>query len=110
MKSNPVLLVIRDRGNAYVLRRKIGAIHWEEAIGQIQTIPHLKNLDKDTQVGQLLLKTVGRAGEVIEERLGLEKGTVHNQLTPFVPWNLESNYPRLVIDFEGTYLESLWMA
>jgi len=110
LKSNPVLLVIRDRGNAYVLRRKIGAIHWEEAIGQIQTIPHLKNLDKDTQVGQLLLKTVGRAGEVIEERLGLEKGTVHNQLTPFVPWNLESNYPRLVIDFEGTYLESLWMA
>ena len=110
VKTNPVLLVIRDRGNAYVLRRKISAIHWEEAIEQLQTHPHLRSLHTDMQIDQLLLATVRTAGEVIEDRLGLEKGAMMDQLTPFVPWDLKNNHPKLVIDFEGTYLESLWLA
>jgi hypothetical protein len=110
LKVNPVLLVIRDRGNAYVLRRKINAIHWEEAIDQLQTHPHLRRLNADTQMGQTLLTTVRVTGEAIEDHLRLEKGTTRDQLTPFVPWDLENNYPRLVVDFEGSYLESLWMA
>jgi hypothetical protein len=110
LKTNPVLLVIRDRGNAYVLRRKISAIHWEEAVEQVQTDPRLKSLNSDMQMDQLLLATVRMAGEMIEDRLGLEKGTIQDQLTPFVPWDLENNHPKMVIDFEGTYLESLWMA
>ena len=110
LKTNSVLLVIRDRGNAYVLRRKINAIHWEEAIDQLQTRPSLRSLNSDMQTDQILLATVRTAGEVIEDRLGLEKGTVQGQLTPFVPWDLENNHPKMVIDFEGTYLESLWLA
>ena len=110
LKTNPVLLVIRDRGNAYVLRRKISAIHWEEAIDQLQTHPHLRNLNAHMQTDQLLLAAVRMAGEVIEDRLSLERGTVQDRLTPFVPWDLEKNHPKLVIDFDGSYLETLWMA
>jgi len=33
------------------------------------------------------------AGEVIEDRLGLERGTVQDRLTPFVPWDLEKIIP-----------------
>jgi len=110
LKTNPVLLVIRDRGNAYVLRRKISAIHWEEAIDQLQTHPHLRSLNAHMQTDQLLLAAVRMAGEVIEDRLGLERGTVQDRLTPFVPWDLEKNHPKLVIDFDGSYLETLWMA
>ena len=110
LKTNAVLLVIRDRGNAYVLRRKISAIHWEEAIDQLQTRPLLRNLNPDVKADRILLTTVRAAAEMIEDRLGLDKGTVEGQLTPFVPWDLENNHPKLVIDFEGTYLESLWMA
>ncbi len=110
LRTNPVLLVIRDRGNAYVLRRKIDAIHWEEAIDQLQTRPPLRSLNSELQTGQILLTTVRAAGEAIEDRLGLEKGTVQGQLTPFVPWDLENNHPKMVVDFDGAYLESLWMA
>ena len=42
LKINPILLIIGDRGNGYVLRRKIDAIHWEEAIGQLQCHQDLK--------------------------------------------------------------------
>jgi len=110
LKANPVLLVIRDRGNAYVLRRKISAIHLEEAIEQLQTHSHLKRLNAEMRLDPLFLGTVRTAGEVIENRLNLQKGTILGQLTPFIPWDLENNQPKLVIDFEGSYLQSLWMA
>lgn len=43
--TNPVLLVIRDRGNAYVLRSKVSGIHWEEAVDQLQSSPSLQALN-----------------------------------------------------------------
>jgi hypothetical protein len=62
------------------------------------------------QTDRILLATVRTAGEVIEDRLHLQRGTIQNRLTPFVPWDLENNRPKLVIDFEGSYLETLWLA
>jgi glyoxylase-like metal-dependent hydrolase (beta-lactamase superfamily II) len=110
LKINSVLLVIRDRGNAYVLRRKIGAIHLDEAMEQLQTHPGLKSLNANLHVDQLFLTAVQMAHSLIGDRLGIEQETVHDQLTPFVSWNLKNNQPQVVIDFEGTYLESVWMA
>ena len=110
LKTNPVLLVIRDRGNAYVLRRKISAVHWEEANEQLQTHPGLKSLNATAHVDTLIVGTVRMASKAIADRLGLEKGMFLDQLTTFVPWDLKNNYPKMVIDFEGIYLESIWMA
>jgi len=110
LKTNPVLLLIRDRGNAYVLRRKISAIHWEEARDQFQTAPRLKGLNAALHIDRQLLATVRIANEMIAKRLGLEEESVRDQLTPFVSWDLKNNQPKMVIDFEGTFLESIWMA
>jgi glyoxylase-like metal-dependent hydrolase (beta-lactamase superfamily II) len=110
LKTNPVLMVIRDRGNAYVLRRKISAIHWEEAVEQLQTNPLLKTVNSTLHTDKLLLTTMGMAHEAIADRLGLKKETIHDQVTSFVSWDLKNNQPKLVIDFEGTFLESIWMA
>ena len=110
LKTNPVLLVIRDRGNAYVLRRKISAIHWEEAVDQLQTHPRLKALNATLRADDLYRTAVRMANEAIAARLELKKETIHDQLTTFVSWDLKNNQPKLVIDFEGTSLESIWMA
>ena len=110
LKTNPVLLVIQDRGNAYVLRRKINAIHWEEAIEQLQTHAGLKSPNVIVQVDKVLFATVQDADKLIAERLSLKKGPIPDQLTAFVPWDLKNNRPQIVIDFEGIYLESVWMA
>ena len=110
LKVNPVLLVIRDRGNAYVLRRKISAIHLEEAMEQLQTDPRLKSLNATLQVDRLILTTVRMAHEVIADRLGLEKTTISDRLTTFISWDLAHNQPKMGIDFSGSYLESVWMA
>ncbi len=110
LQTNPVLLVIRDRGNAYVLRRKISAIHWEEAVDQLQTHPRLKALNATLRADDLYRTAVRAANEAIADRLGLKSETVHDQLTTFVSWDLKNNQPKLVIDFDGTFLESVWMA
>jgi 2-aminobenzoylacetyl-CoA thioesterase len=110
LKPNRCLLIVRDRGNAYVLRRKIPAIHWEEAIEQLQTDPDLKRLNARIKADQILFATVRTASEAIADRLDVEKEMVFDRLTPFVPWDLKANRPKLVIDFDGTYLESLWIA
>ena len=110
LKTNPSLLIIRDRWNAYVLRRKINAIHWEEAIEQLQTDSSLKSLNPTIQIDNLVRRTVQMTHEMIADRLEKEQKSISDQLSIFVSWNLRNNQPELVIDFEGAYLESVWVA
>jgi hypothetical protein len=93
-----------------VLRRKIGGIHWEEALEQLHNIPSLKVMNASIQIDRMIFSTVRRVNEMISDQLGLREETVADLLTCFVSWNLKSNQPKLVIDFTGTYLESVWMA
>jgi glyoxylase-like metal-dependent hydrolase (beta-lactamase superfamily II) len=110
IKTNPVLLIISDRGNGYLLRRKIGAIHWEEAVEQLQGHPALQGLNSTLFLDRMIQKTVGMASEFIASRLGLDKERLLDQMTLFVPWDLKSNRPKMIIEFEATYLESVWLA
>jgi hypothetical protein len=110
LRVNPPLLTIQDRGNVYVLRRKVGGIHWEEAIEQLQSIPHLKKMNRSMKIDRVILCTVRSTNQMISEKLGLREETVTDSLTCFVPWDLEDNQPRLIIDFTNVYLESVWMA
>jgi GNAT superfamily N-acetyltransferase len=110
LRINPPLLTIEDRGNAYVLRRKVDGIHWEEAIEQIQSAPHLKSMNEIMKIDRVILGAVRMAQQAISETLGLKEETLTDSLTCFVSWDLEGNLPRLLIDFTSTYLESVWMA
>ena len=110
LRVNPPLMAIQDRGNAYVLRRKVEGIHWEEAMEQIQSVPHLKDLNGSLNMDRMILSTVRTAHYMISETLGLREETVADSLTCFVAWDLEGNRPRLMIDFTSAYLESVWMA
>ncbi len=110
LKTNPILLIIRDQGNGYVLRRKIDAIHWEEAIEQLQSNPNLKSVNDAVKLDRIILETVKTTATTISNELGVERKTVIDQLTPFVSWDLENNRPKMVIDFAFSYLESIWIA
>lgn len=110
LRANPPLLTIRDRGNAYVLRRKVDGIHWEEAVEQLQTSSHLKRLNASVKLDRVIISTVQRALDIVhEELLDAEKSLLH-QLTCFVSWNLRLNRPKLIVDFSGTFVESIWIA
>ncbi len=110
LRVNPPLLIIGDRGNAYVLRQKVAGIHWEEALEQLQTVPQLKDLNAQLAVDRLIAATVSEAARLIAGRLASTAETVQDQLAFFVSWDLASNRPRLYIDFASHSLESVWVA
>jgi hypothetical protein len=110
LRANPPLLAIRDRGNAYVLRRKVAGIHWEEAAEQLQVCPRLKSLNASMKIDRLVIATVREASEKIAEHLGVEKEKLTHLLTMFVSWDLKKNQPKLMVDFSCTSLESVWVA
>jgi hypothetical protein len=110
IRANPPLLVIRDRGNAYVLRRKIGGIHWGEAVEQLQSSPPLKMLNTSLKIDRLIMTTVREANESVAEHLKVGEKTIRNLLTCFVSWDLRTNRPKLIVDSTNTFLESVWMA
>jgi hypothetical protein len=109
LKINPPLLVIRDRGNAYVLRRKVDGVHWEEAVEQLQSAPHLKGMNNAMKVDRLIFSTVRKANETLAKNIGPDEPRP-DSMTCFVRWDLRLNQPRVVVDFSTTFLESVWLA
>ncbi len=110
LRVNPILLIIGDRGNGYVLRRKIEAIHWEEAIEQLQSNKNLKTLNETARLDRIVLTTVQESATAVSRQMGLPRETIIDQLTPFVSWDLKNNQPRVVIDFSFSYLAAIWIA
>jgi len=107
---NRPLLTIRDRGNAYVLRRKIGGIHWEEAVEQIQSSPCLKTLDNSLKLNRMIAGTVKEAHRVVSEELNVAEEVLNDLLSCFVSWEIKTNRPLIMVDFTNSYLTSIWMA
>ncbi|MDQ7782960.1 MAG: hypothetical protein RDU20_08785 [Desulfomonilaceae bacterium] len=108
--TTPPLLIIRDRGNAYVLRRKVEGIHWEEAVDQLQSSPSLRAMNASVKVDKLITTTVRKSSEWVHAHCRPEEEPLLQGLSFFVSWNLEANQPKIVVDFGGSYVESVWVA
>lgn len=110
LSTNPPLLVIQDRGNAYVLRRKVDGIHWDEAVEQLQSAPSLSPLNATMNFDRIIFKTVRAVKEATVAYLEPGEETLLDLLTYFVSWDLRTNRPKVVIDPEGTFLKGVWLA
>jgi len=110
VQGNPPLLLIRDRGNAYVLRRKVDGIHWEEAVEQLQTAPELNAFNKGISADRIILSTVREVSQWLNEKLGDQEDQMADLFTFFASWDLSANHPKIVVDFSGSYLETVWIA
>lgn len=110
VQTNPVLLVIRDRSNAYVLRSKVSGIHWEEAVDQLQSSQSLQALNTSMRLDKLIMATVRKGAEWVKSVVADDREALTESFTHFVSWNLDTNQPRVVVDFSGTYVKTIWIA
>jgi len=110
VKANPPLVVIRDRGNGYILRRKVEGIHWEEALEQLQTQPGLKALNAALNIESMIISTVRKTIDLLKSSLDEGDNVLADQFSFFVAWNLETNQPKMSVDVAGAFLESIWIA
>jgi hypothetical protein len=110
LKTNPPVLVIRDKGNGYVLRKKVEGIHWDEAIEQLNGCDDLKDLNASVKVEKKIKSTVVKASELARSKISGEDLSAIGELAIFVSWDIKGNRPKLVVDMGGSFLESVWVA
>jgi hypothetical protein len=108
---NPPLCWLQDRGNGYILRRKVRGIHAEEALAQLRTHPGLKALNQELRVDRVIERTVREIRSWLSAHLRPQGPLGVGELAVFVPWDLEGNRPLVAIDDRlKPYLEHLWVA
>ena len=107
---NPPLAVLLDRGNGYILRKKIGGIHSEEALDQLRSSAHLKEMNRAAGIDRALVSTINEVNEWLRKALGPKDGREIEHLTFFIPWDFENNMPKVTVDVSGVFLDTLWIA
>jgi GNAT superfamily N-acetyltransferase len=110
IRINPILLIFRDRGNIYALRKKVEGIHSQEALDQLRISPLLREMNHAIGIEPLILRVIHE----IQDRLRSDLNPNHHQevedLTYFVPWDIEKNFPRICVDISGISMDTIWIA
>jgi GNAT superfamily N-acetyltransferase len=110
IEINPPMIILQERGNVYILRRKVEGIHSEEALDQLRTSPHLKNLNREAGIDRAVVRAINEIKEGLMKVFHSSSREEIRDLTFFVPWDLERNIPRVTVDIKGVSLDVLWIA
>jgi hypothetical protein len=109
-RINPPLLIFRDRGNMYALRKKVEGIHSMEAFDQLKTSQYLKDMNSAVGIDQAMVRTISDIRKWIEVRFKSRFSQEIEDLTYFLPWDIEKNIPKIHVDSSGVLLDVIWIA
>jgi len=107
---NPPLAIFQDRGNAYILRRKVEGIHLQEALDQLRTSPYLKEMNRAVGIDRAVVRTINDIKEWLMTKLDSTFREEIEELTYFVPWDIEKNIPKIPVETTGVSLDTIWIA
>ena len=107
---NPPLAIFRDRGNLYILRRKVEGIHAEEALDQLRTSAYLKEMNRAAGIDRAVVLTRDEIRGWLVKAFDLSLREEIEDLTFFVPWDIERNIPRIAVQILGVSLDTVWIA
>lgn len=110
LQTNPPLAIIKERGNVYILRKKVKGIHLEEALDQLRTAPHLTGMNRAVGIDHVLVSTINEIKGWVKKRSHPGSCEEIEDLTFFIPWELGKNIPRIHVDISGVSLDRLWIA
>ena len=110
VQVNPPLAVIQDRGNLYILRKKVDGIHSEEALDQLRTSPSLKTMNREVGIDRTIVVTINDINKGLTKVFGSNHQNEIENLAFFVPWNIERNIPKVTVNITGVSLETVWIA
>jgi len=110
VKVNPILLIFRDRGNVYVLRKKVPGVHSQEALDQIKTVPYLKEMNRGIGIDRAMISTINDIRDILKKKFHSAFKQEIEELTYFVPWDIENNIPRVHVHVSEITLGVIWIA
>jgi len=110
IEVNPPLAIFSDRGNVYILRRKVEGIHSQEALDQLRTSPYLKEMNRAVGIDRAIVRTINDIKEWLVTKFDSNFLEEIEELTYFIPWDIEKNIPRIPVDIAGVSLDTIWIA
>jgi GNAT superfamily N-acetyltransferase len=110
IRINPILLIFRDRGNIYVLRKQVEGIHSQEALDQIKTTPYLKEINRSINIDRVINNTIKDTKDWLRKKFHSGFTQEIEDLTYFVPWDIENNLSRVHVHVSSVSLGTLWIA
>ncbi|MBS3906590.1 MAG: GNAT family N-acetyltransferase [Syntrophaceae bacterium] len=110
VQINPPLAILQDKGNIYILRRKLEGIHLEEALDQLRTSTHLKELNRAGRIDRAMISTINEIRDWLIKKFDTILREEIEELAFFVPWDLQRNIPRVNVDMGGVFQDRVWVA
>lgn len=110
VQMNPCLAMLQERGNVYLLRRKLEGIHLEEALDQLRTSSCLKDMNRELSIDRVVVLTVNEIKQRLLKEFPSCLPEEIDDFTFFVPWDLERNIPKIRVDISCISLDTLWIA
>jgi len=109
VQVNPTLTIIQDKGNLYILRRKVDGIHSEEALDQLRTSLRLKTMNREVGIDRTIVVTINEISKGLMKVFGSGHRKEIEDLVFFVSWDLERNIPKVTVDAKGISLDAIWV-
>ncbi len=69
LQINPPLAIIQNRGNLYILRKKVDGIHSEEALDQLRSSLELKTMNREIGIDRTIVVTINEISELPRSKL-----------------------------------------
>lgn len=110
VQTNPPLVILQDRGNVYILRKKVEGIHFEEGLEQLRTSPYLKEMNRAAGIDRVVVTMVNEIKEWLRKVCDSSLHEEIDDLAFFVPWDLQKDIPKLMVDDKGVSLHNVWIA
>jgi GNAT superfamily N-acetyltransferase len=110
IRVNPILLVVRDRGNVYTLRKQVQGVHYQEALDQLKAIPDLRTLNSAVAIDRCILNVIKNTENSLRKGFPSRFKREIEELAYFIPWDIERNLPEVRVDISGISLDTIWIA
>lgn len=110
LEVNPPLVLFSHKGNLYILRRKLEGVHLEEALDQLGADQSLMQMNKMASIDRSILRVVGSVKEWLGQVTPNHIKAEVEDLTFFVPWDLERNFPKVTVETNGVSIDRVWLA
>ena len=110
VEVNPPCAVIKNRGNTYILYRKVAGIHLDEALDELRTSPRLREMNRAAGISRAIILTVNEVNEQLARTFGAGDREEIEDIIFFVPWDLKENHPNVIVDIvAGVSLNTVWV-